>query len=68
MDKPYIELNSFLKIKNLATTGGQAKILIRSEKVLVNGQVETRNRRKLVAGDKVTIENKTLVVEEAVVR
>jgi len=68
MDKPYIELNSFLKIKNLATTGGQAKILIRSEKVLVNGIVETRNRRKLVAGDKVTIENKTLVVEEAVVR
>lgn len=68
MGQPYLELNSFLKIKNLATTGGQAKVLIRSEKVLVNEVVETRNRRKLVAGDKVTIENKTYVVEEPMMR
>ena len=68
MDEPYIELNSFLKIKNQATTGGQAKILIRSGTVLVNGQVETRNRKKLIVGDQVTINNTVLVVEKEVVR
>lgn len=68
MDKPYIELNSFLKIKNLATTGGQAKILIRSGAVLVNDQVETRNRKKLLAGDQVQISDTVLIVEPEVVR
>ena len=64
----YIELNTFLKIKNLAATGGQAKVLIRSGEVLVNDQVETRNRRKLVAGDKVEVNGKILVVEEELLK
>jgi len=54
----YIELNDFLKVKNLASTGGQAKVLIRSGKVLVNGIIEKRNRRKLVAADIVLVEEK----------
>ena len=47
----YIELNAFLKLKNIATTGGQAKILIRSGNIKVNGNVETRNKKKLIAND-----------------
>ncbi|MCX6709314.1 MAG: RNA-binding S4 domain-containing protein [Candidatus Woesearchaeota archaeon] len=43
----YIELADFLKVINLATTGGQAKLLIRSGEVKVDGAVETRVRRKL---------------------
>ena len=58
----YIELNAFLKINGLASTGGSAKILIRSGVVKVNGNVEIRNKKKLVAGDKVFVEGKTLVV------
>ena len=50
MDK-YIELNSFIKVNHLASTGGQAKVLIRSGAIRVNEEVETRNRRKLHAGD-----------------
>ena len=64
----YIELNAFVKLKGLAATGGRAKLLIRSGTVLVNGVVETRNRRKLVADDKVSVEGKEFVVEEGMVR
>jgi len=60
----YIELNTLLKIKGLAQTGGKAKQLIRSGAVKVNNSLETRNKRKLVAGDTVTIEGKTWVVTQ----
>jgi len=46
----YIELNAFLKIVNLASTGGQAKLLIRDGNVKVNGVVETRVTNKLRNG------------------
>jgi len=61
----YIELQDFLKIIGFAQTGGQAKILIRSGKVLVDGKVETRLRRKL--RDKMTIEyeDQKFIVEES---
>jgi ribosome-associated protein len=62
----YIELNTFLKIKGLADTGGKSKVLIRSDKVKVNDVVETRNKRKLFAGDKVEYEGQKFVVEAEV--
>ena len=62
----FIELNSFLKLKHLASTGGQAKVLIRSGKVSVNGQAETRNRRKLLKGDVVVVSGNKLVVDSEV--
>lgn len=51
MGKKYIELNNFMTVNHLASTGGQAKILIRSGNVIVNGRTETRVRRKLFEGD-----------------
>ena len=62
MEDRYIELNTFLKINGLASTGGQAKLLIRSGAVLVNGEQETRNKRKLHSGDKVGCNGKTYIV------
>ncbi len=64
----YIELNAFLKINKLANTGGQAKILIRSGKIKVNGEIETRNRRKLHITDVVEYEDKKYTVDENQVR
>jgi ribosome-associated protein len=64
----YIELNAFLKINNIATTGGMAKLIIRSEKVKVNSVVEIRNKRKLLAGDIVEVEGKRLIVKEEVLK
>jgi ribosome-associated protein len=59
----YIELNTFLKIKGLAATGGQAKQAIRSEEVRVNGEIEIRNKRKLRPGDVVEFEEKKFEVK-----
>ncbi|MBI3031877.1 RNA-binding S4 domain-containing protein [Candidatus Woesearchaeota archaeon] len=60
--KPYIELCNFLKLKGLALTGGQAKIIIRNEQVKVNGVTETRNKLKLRHHDVVSYQNKTFKV------
>jgi len=50
-----MKLDQFLKWLGLADTGGQAKILILSGDVKVNGLVETRRGRKLFDGDKVCL-------------
>jgi len=46
-----LTLAQAVKAAGLATTGGQAKHLVREGKVLVNGLVENRPGRKLIAGD-----------------
>ena len=58
-----IKLDSFMKWQNLVDTGGQAKIVIQNGEVKVNGQTETRRGRKLIDGDKVTYNGKTIVGE-----
>lgn len=63
-DEKYIELNTFLKIKGLANSGGKAKHKIRNEEVKVNGEVETRNKRKLHGGDKVEIAGQRFFLKE----
>ena len=50
-----MKLDQFLKWHGLADTGGQAKFLILSGEVRVNGFVETRRGKKLVEGDKVSL-------------
>jgi ribosome-associated protein len=50
-----LRLDQFLKLRGIADTGGQAKLLIQNGEVQVNGAVETRRRRKLVVGDVVTV-------------
>jgi ribosome-associated protein len=59
----YIKLDQFLKLAQVAMTGGQAKAMILGGFVEVNGEVETRRGRKLRAGDVVVVEGETLVVE-----
>lgn len=61
--KDYIELNAFLKKEGICPTGGQAKLLIRSEKVKVNGEIDTRNKKKLRKGDVVEVEGKQIIVD-----
>jgi len=60
---PHIELNVFIKKLGLASSGGQAKNIIRSGSVLVNGTVETRNKKKLHDKDIVEIEGKKYTVD-----
>lgn len=46
-----VELYKILKFEGLVSTGGEAKLLIGDGQVTVNGEVETRRRRKMVDGD-----------------
>lgn len=62
--KPSFErlcLDQFLKLSGVADTGGRAKWLIQNGEVKVNGEVETRRRRKLAAGDVVETGSRTLI-------
>ncbi|OSX78020.1 hypothetical protein BU14_0125s0008 [Porphyra umbilicalis] len=55
-DGEFIRLEAFLKAQSVAPTGGQAKLLIRSGGVAVNGLTEIRRGRKLRGGDVVEVE------------
>ncbi|MCA1793516.1 MAG: RNA-binding S4 domain-containing protein [Desulfobacteraceae bacterium] len=46
-----VELHKILKFENLAASGGEAKFRIQDGQVRVNGQTETRKRRKIRHGD-----------------
>ena len=46
-----VELYKILKFEGLVTTGGEAKLLIGDGQVKVNGEIETRRRRKMMGGD-----------------
>ncbi|MFN9717852.1 MAG: RNA-binding S4 domain-containing protein [Planctomycetota bacterium] len=58
-----IELDRFLKLAQIVSSGGEAKQLIRSGTVLVNGSVETRRGRKLRHGDRVEANGEEFVIE-----
>ena len=58
-----ITLNDVLKLSGLAATGGQAKLLIQSGQVRVNGETETRRKRKLREGDVVRVGENEFVLE-----
>ena len=49
--KEPVELYKILKFENLVMSGGEAKHVIADEMVLVNGEVETRKRKKIFSGD-----------------
>lgn len=59
----YIKLDQFLKLARVVQSGGEAKHLIQSGAVLVNGAVETRRGRKLYPGDVVKVAGEELVVQ-----
>ena len=57
-----INLGNYLKLVGAADSGGDAKHLVQSGLVKVNGEVDTRRGRKLTAGDRVEARGKTYVV------
>ncbi len=47
------ELYKILKFEGLTASGAEAKQAIADGLVLVNGDIETRKRKKIVAGDQI---------------
>jgi len=57
-----IQLDQLLKWANIVATGGQAKQLIQSGQVLLNGEIETRRSKKVYRNDVVTVGDYTFRV------
>ncbi len=60
----YIKLGQAVKAAGFVDSGVEAKIVIQGGLVKVNGEVDTRRGRKLVAGDKVEFEGNIIDIEE----
>ena len=60
----FIDLTNLLKVLSLVNSGGEAKIRIVQEEALLNGEVETRRRKKLRAGDVVEFDGTIIKVNE----
>lgn len=61
-DDEFIELINLLKLKQIAQTGGHAKMIVEEGLVKVNGEQEFRKRKKLRAGDIVELEEVTITI------
>jgi len=57
-----IELCMVLKFADMVQSGGEAKFVISEGLVRVNGEVETRKRKKIFSGDIVAYANKEVRV------
>lgn len=63
--KEPVELYKILKFEGLVQSGGEAKMVIADGHVSVNGEVETRKRRKIVDGDRIEFSDVTLKIHFA---
>ena len=59
---PGITLGQALKAAAIVGTGGEAKVVIQSGEVLVNGEIETRRGRRLEEGDVIAVGGERLEV------
>ena len=58
------ELYKILKFEGLVSSGGEAKQVISDGLVSVNGEVETRKRKKIIAGDTIIFNGDTLLTSD----
>ena len=55
-----IRLGELLKLAGVVGTGGEAKLLLTSTEVRVNGELESRRGRQLHPGDEVAVGDEVL--------
>lgn len=63
LKEEYIKLGQALKAAGLVDSGVEAKIMIQDGLVKVNGKVETQRDKKLIDGDIVDFDGKTVKIE-----
>lgn len=59
----FIKLGQAMKLAGLVSNGVEAKIVIQDGQVKVNGEVDTRRGRKLIAGDVFEFEGQSVQIE-----
>ena len=57
----FIDLLQLLKATGYAATAGEAKLMVDDGLIAVNGERESRKRRKLRIGDEVNVDNQILI-------
>ncbi|MDD2998402.1 MAG: RNA-binding S4 domain-containing protein [Candidatus Riflebacteria bacterium] len=62
LTEDFIELIKLIKFMGLSETGGQAKLLVENGMVTVDGEVESRKRRKIRKGMVVVVNGETIKV------
>jgi ribosome-associated protein len=55
-----VELYKILKFEGMASSGGEAKLVIANGLVLLNGKKETQKRKKIVSGDIIEFNNEKI--------
>lgn len=60
----FIELIKLLKLKQIAQSGGHAKMIVEDGLVNVNGEQEFKKRKKLRPGDIVELEEITISITQ----
>ena len=63
INKEPVELYKILKFEGMVGSGAEAKIVVASGLVTVNGVIETRKRKKIVSGDIIVFENEKMRVQ-----
>ncbi len=64
LKEDFIKLGQALKAANLVESGVVAKIVIKDGLVKVNGEIETRRGKKLVAGDQIEFDHEMIIIKE----
>ena len=62
-DETYIPLIALLKATGVVDTGSEAQEVVTAGMVLRNGEVETRKRAKITAGEVIAFQNDEISVE-----
>ena len=65
ISKEPVELYKILKFEGLAASGAEAKQCVEQGLVRVNGIVETRKRKKMIAGDTIDFADQTYTLHLA---
>ena len=63
IDTEFIKLEQLMKFASMVQTGGEAKMLILQELVLVNGEICTQRGKKIRPGDKVEFDGEIYLVK-----
>ncbi len=60
----FITLGQFLKYKGIISFGGDAKEYLKTNKILINGELEERRGRKLYPKDIIKVDGKEFIIDK----
>lgn len=65
IETPFIKLDSLLKLADMVSSGGEAKMVIQDGLVKVNGEICTMRGKKMYPGDTAELQGQSCTVEQA---